>query len=73
MQLSREGLFHLKLQKQRLCGESMCKVFKDSKKVSCGWSIARQGESGVREVVGGVHHGNPCRTWQGILDFIGYY
>lgn len=51
----------------------MCKVFKDSKKVSCGWSIARQGESGVREVVGGVHHGNPWRTWQGILDFIGYY
>lgn len=65
MQLSREGLFHMKLQKQRFCGERMCKVFEDSKKVSCGWSIVRKGESEVREVVEGAHYGRCCRTWQG--------
>ena len=70
MQLSREGLFHMKLQKQRFCGENRCKVFEASKKVSCGWSIVRKGESEVREVVGGAHYGRPCRTWQGPWIFI---
>lgn len=61
MQLSREGLFHMKLQKQRFCGESMGKVFEDSKKVPCVWSIVRKGEREVREVVGGAHYGRCCR------------
>lgn len=70
MRLSREGLFHMKLQKQRFCGESMYKVFEDSKKVSCGWSIVRKGGSGVGEVVGGAHYGRPWRPWQGSWIFI---
>lgn len=43
MQLSRKGFSAWKeLQKERFCGENMCQVFEESKRIFRGWSIVRK-------------------------------
>lgn len=52
------------LQKERFCGDSMCEVIEESKRVFFSCSIVRKGESEVGEVAGGTHSGRPCRPCQ---------